>query len=157
MKNLPTIILILLLGLNANGQDNGNSQKRPPIIDMHLHTGLPHKVPAGAPSLCRPAPCKGDAGAAANSAENLKKTLEQMDRYNIVKGFLSGVNWPEVGEWAKAAPGRFIASPFVLKPGSVNLEQLKSEYRSGHFRGMGEIGTQLMGIPPQRSIAGTLF
>ena len=68
-----------------------------------------------------------------------------MDRYNIVKGFLSGV---DVGQWTNAAPGRFIASPFILKPESSELEKLRQEYMSGRFTGMGEIATQLNGIPP---------
>jgi hypothetical protein len=71
-----------------------------------------------------------------------------MDRYNIVKGFLSGVDLSAVQEWTKAAPGRFIASPFILKAGRSDLERLRMEYASGRFSGMGEIGTQLNGVPP---------
>ena len=119
-----------------------------PIIDMHMHTGLPHEIPAGTPAICRPAPCKGEGGATVISAENLKKSLEQMDRHNIVKGFLSGVDFAAVQDWTKAAPGRFIPSPFILKSEPANLEKLKAEYTAGRFKGMGEIGTQLNGIPP---------
>ena len=64
-------------------------QERPPIIDMHLHAHHP-EVPAGIPELCRPEPCRGEGRATATSAESLQKTLEAMQRYNIVKGFLSG-------------------------------------------------------------------
>ena len=136
------------MGLDAHCQNDLGVKARPPIIDMHMHTGLPHEVPAGAPAFCRPEPCQGEGQATANPAENLKKTLEQMDRYNIVKGFLSGVDLSVVGQWTKAAPGRFIASSFILKPGSSELEKLRQEYVSGRFRGMGEIATQLNGIPP---------
>lgn len=69
------------------------AQKRPPIIDMHLHADLPpHEVHPGAPSVCRPEPCQGTGQATANHAETLEKTLQAMDRYNIVKAFLSGVD-----------------------------------------------------------------
>ena len=145
MKNLFVFLILALMGVDAHCQNDPGVQARPPIIDMHMHTGLPHDVPAGAPAFCRPEPCQGEGGATANPADNLKKTLEQMDRYNIVKGFLSGV---DVGQWTNAAPGRFIASPFILKPGSSELEKLRQEYVSGRFAGMGEIATQLNGIPP---------
>jgi predicted TIM-barrel fold metal-dependent hydrolase len=113
-----------------------------------MHTGLPHEVPAGTPALCRPEPCKGDGQATIDLTELMEKTLEAMDRYNIVKGFLSGVDWSTVHNWTKAAPGRFIASPFILKAESSDLERLKLEYESERFSGMGEIGTQLNGVPP---------
>ena len=124
------------------------AQDGEPIIDMHMHTGLPHEIPAGTPAICRPDPCKGEGGATVISAENLEKSLEQMDRHNIVKGFLSGVDFAAVQDWTKAAPGRFIPSPFILKSEPANLEKLKAEYTAGRFKGMGEIGTQLNGIPP---------
>ncbi|HEY9561314.1 MAG TPA: amidohydrolase family protein, partial [Anseongella sp.] len=123
-------------------------QQRPPIIDMHMHTGLPHEVPAGTPALCRPEPCEGDGQATVDPTELMKKTLEAMDRYNIVKGFLSGVDYSAVHKWAATSPGRFIAAPFILKATGPGLEKLRPQYTSGRFRGMGEIGTQLNGIPP---------
>ncbi len=148
MKKIAAILCTVLLGLGAHAQDDRQGLERPPIIDMHMHTGLPHEVPAGMPALCRPAPCEGEGGAVASAAENLQKTLEQMDRYNIVMGFLSGVNLSDVREWSKAAPKRFIASPFILKPGSPSLDELRPAFESGSFRGMGEIGAQLNGVPP---------
>ena len=119
-----------------------------PIIDMHMHTGLPHHVPAGTPALCRPEPCEGDGDATVNPTELMKKTLDAMDRYNITKAFVSGVDWSVVHEWKKAAPERFIASPFILKTDSSGFEKLRQEYASGRFKGMGEIGTQLHGVAP---------
>jgi len=119
-----------------------------PIIDMHLHTGLPHEVPPGIPSLCRPEPCEGDGRAIVNSGELMNRTLEKMDSLNIEKAFLSGVDWKAVQEWKRAAPDRFIASPFILEPGEAHLEKLKQEYEQGRFTAMGEIGVQLSGIAP---------
>jgi len=148
MKNLPTIFIIILICLNVYAQDDLDAQKRLPIIDMHMHTGLPEKIPAGTPSLCRPEPCEGDIPATVDPAQLLKKTLAVMDRYNIVKGFLSGVDLSIVKKWKQAAPERFIAAPFILKPGSPDLEKLRQEYTSGNLSGMGEIGTQLLGISP---------
>src|SRR5690606_32585380 len=78
----------------------------------------------------------------------MRKTLEVMDKHNISKAFLSGVDYAAVQEWANKAPDRFIPSPFVLKPDSSNLEKLRDMFASGQFKGMGEIGTQLHGISP---------
>ena len=125
------------------------AQARPPIIDMHLHADLPpHDVPPGAPGVCRPEPCQGTGRATANHAETLRKSLEAMDRYNIVKAFLSGVDPAVVQQWVAAAPDRFIASPFILQPGKPDLETLRRAYAAGRFSGMGEIATQLTGVPP---------
>ena len=148
MKNLFVFLLLTLMGSGAHCQNSPGVKLHPPIIDMHMHTGLFHEVPAGAPAICRPEPCQGEGRSTANPAENLKKTLEQMDHYNIVKGFLSGVDLAVVGQWVNAAPGRFIASPFILKPGSSDVEKLRKEYASGRLTAMGEIATQLNGIPP---------
>jgi uncharacterized protein len=125
------------------------AQGRPPIIDMHLHADLPpHDVAPGMPALCRPEPCQGTGRATASHAETLEKTLEAMDRYNIVKAFLSGVDPAVVQQWVAAAPDRFIAAPFILQPGKPDPETLRQAYAAGRFSGMGEIATQLAGVPP---------
>jgi uncharacterized protein len=125
------------------------AQDRPPIIDMHLHADLPpHDVPPGTPAVCRPEPCQGTGRATASHAETLKKSLEAMDRYNVVKAFLSGVDPAVVQQWVAAAPNRFIAAPFILQPGKPDAETLRQAYAAGRFSGMGEIATQLTGVPP---------
>ena len=125
------------------------AQARPPIIDMHLHADLPpHDVPPGTPALCRPEPCQGTGHATTNHAETHRKSLEAMDRYNIVKAFLSGLDPAVVQQWVAAAPNRFIAAPFILQPGKPDIETLRRAYAAGRFSGMGEIATQLTGVPP---------
>lgn len=138
--------MMMFLGVYGYGQND--TQKREPIIDMHMHTGLPHEVPEGMPSLCRPEPCERDGYAVTNADELMKKTLAAMDRYNIVTGFLSGTDFSAVQKWAKISPNRFIPAPFILEASTSNLEALKPEYSSGRFKGLGEIGTQLHGTPP---------
>ncbi|MCB0668443.1 MAG: amidohydrolase family protein [Saprospiraceae bacterium] len=145
MKKIYFISFVIMMGLSP---DPTSAQQRPPIIDMHMHTGLPHEVPPGTPALCRPEPCNGDGQATVDPEALRQKTLEIMDRYNIVKGFLSGVDWSDVRTWKEEAPERFIASPFIVKPDKKTLANLETEYNMGHFHGLGEIGTQLAGIPP---------
>jgi uncharacterized protein len=150
----PTLALLALLAfpallLSSALHESTLAQQRPPIIDMHLHADLPpHDVPAGAPALCRPEPCRGDGAATSGPADTLQKTLEAMDRYNIVKGFVSGVDLENVRKWVAKDPGRFIAAPFILKPGQHDLRQLRQEYQAGRLEGLGEIATQLSGIAP---------
>jgi len=125
------------------------AQDRPPIIDMHLHADLPpHDVPPGIPGLCRPEPCQGTGQSTANHAETLEKTLQAMDRYNIVKAFLSGVDPAIVRKWVDAAPNRFIPAPFILQPGRPHPEELRPAFAAGRFAGLGEIATQLTGVAP---------
>jgi hypothetical protein len=70
-----------------------------------------------------------------------------MERNNIVLAFLSDpLN--QVYRWVSAAPDRFIASPVVLDPGAVNLDELRREYEAGKLGGMGELATQYRGFAP---------
>lgn len=155
--HLTILFIAISLGTSTPLFAQERGEQPPPIIDMHMHTGLPHEVPEGIPALCRPEPCTGEGSATVSSPVNLKKSLAQMDRYNIVMGLLSSVHWEDVQEWKEAAPERFIASPFILKPGNAELENLKKEYAAGRFSGMGEIGTQLMGIAPNDPILEPYF
>jgi predicted TIM-barrel fold metal-dependent hydrolase len=146
MKKLKILSIFLFLGQLSVPVF---SQERQPIIDMHMHIGAPLDLPAGAPAPCLPQPCIRQGHASANSADNLKKTLEVMDRYNIVKGFLSDLDTGDLREWAKAAPGRFIISPFILDPSKApSPDDLRKELAAKRLAGIGEIGSQLIGIAP---------
>jgi predicted TIM-barrel fold metal-dependent hydrolase len=71
-----------------------------------------------------------------------------MERYNIVLGFLSSADLKIVQKCVAAAPKRFIASPFIEAPGGLSPEMLRQEYKAGRLAGMGEIGSQLLGVAP---------
>ncbi|MFO7524538.1 MAG: hypothetical protein R6W68_03725, partial [Ignavibacteriaceae bacterium] len=147
MKLTIKTLLIILLSGQLSAHLFG--QERPPIIDMHLHADLPpHEIQGGERSLCRPEPCEGESPATANHDETLKKTLEIMDRYNIVKAHLSGLDSDIIAKWIEAAPDRFIAAPFIFQPGQPKAEDLRQKYDDGFYTGMGEIATQLNGIAP---------
>ncbi len=147
--------VVILVGLSPLavpllGQNQG------PIIDMHLHAHLPD-VPAGMPALCRPEPCQGEGGATATGAETLQKTLQAMQRYNIVKGLLSGTDLEMVRSWVAAAPDRFIASVFILEAGRPDPEALRREYAAGRLAAMGEVATQLSGTAPNDPVLEPYF
>lgn len=143
------IVASMLVAIVATAPGMVAAQERPPIIDMHMHADLPpHEVAAGAPAVCRPAPCDVGGRATATHAETLRKTLEAMDRYNIVQAFVSGVDPEILRQWVAAAPGRFIPAPFILHPGKPDAQTLSKEFEEGRLRGMGEIATQLSGVSP---------
>src|SRR5688500_20146972 len=65
-------------------------QERAPVIDMHMHAHhIPLDIPAGAPPPCLPSPCRPEGAATATPKESMRKTLEAIDRHNIVLGVLS--------------------------------------------------------------------
>jgi predicted TIM-barrel fold metal-dependent hydrolase len=146
MRNWFVSVLVVFAGLSHAAP---SAQKRAPVIDMHMHAHhIPLDLPAGAPPPCLPRPCQPEGAATATPEESLRKTLEAMDRHNIVLGFLSSADLGIVQDWVAAAPDRFIASPFIEKPGKLTPQMLRQEYAAGRLAGMGEIGSQLMGVAP---------
>ncbi len=147
MKNrsrIPAFALLACLSCAAL-----SAQERAPVIDMHMHAHhIPLDVPAGAPPPCRPSPCQPSGMATSTPEESLQKTLEMMERYNIVLGYLSSADLDMVQKWVAAAPGRFIPSPFIERPGELSPGMLRQEYAAGRLAGMGEIGSQLYGVAP---------
>jgi predicted TIM-barrel fold metal-dependent hydrolase len=147
MKTFPVASLLALVACASHVELE--AQERPPVIDMHMHAHhIPLDLPAGAPPPCLPRPCQPEGSATATSEESLQKTLEAMQRYNIVLGFLSSADLDIVQDWVAAAPERFIASPFIEAPGDLSPEMLRQEYDAGRLAGMGEIGSQLLGVAP---------
>ena len=149
--NIGEIVLIALAALPAVGF----GQERPPIIDMHMHAS--ELGAAAAPGRCRSSifwgndvdPCEIPLPSGSADRDVLALTLDAMDQYNIVLGFLSSIPLENVYRWVEAAPGRFIASPVPFRePEGIDPAMLRREYEAGRLEGMGELGTQYLGIPP---------
>lgn len=124
------------------------AQRTPPVIDMHMHANSVTRDANGVPlsGPCNPAPCQGPRAQATTAEEVLSLTLEAMDRYNIVLGFLSQYPLDQVYHWVASAPDRFIASPMVLDPEHIDLGDLRKEYEAGRLGGLGELTVQYAGI-----------
>jgi predicted TIM-barrel fold metal-dependent hydrolase len=147
MKTLSMVSVLLLLA--SPSCVALSAQERDPIIDMHMHAHhIPLDLPPGAPPPCRPFPCQPEGTATGTPEQSFENTLELMERYNIVLGFLSSADLEIVQEWVAAAPDRFVASPFIEQPGELPPEMLRQEYAAGRLAGMGEIGSQLYGLAP---------
>lgn len=90
--------------------------------------------------------------AAVHTAEGAIRTatLAAMERYNIVLGFLNDAP-ANVDAWARTASAKFLPSPAIVTNASglsPGIDDLRQWYKSGRFRGMGEIATQYGSIPP---------
>ena len=104
---MRTLCLVSIFAGFAISPAEAVAQERPPIIDMHMHAHhAPFELPGGAPGPCRPSPCQPQGRSTATAAESFQKTLEAIDRYNIVKGFLSGADLDLVQQWDSQAPDR---------------------------------------------------
>jgi predicted TIM-barrel fold metal-dependent hydrolase len=136
----------------SRGATPAIAQRGLPIIDMHMHARMKNeRGPGGAAAArpCNPEPCAQVPAAENPGGSILRGTLAAMDRYNIVLGFVSD-RYEDVDTWVKAAPNRFIPSPVISPSEGLprTIEELRSGYRSGRFKGMGEIATQYFTIAP---------
>jgi predicted TIM-barrel fold metal-dependent hydrolase len=137
---------------NVPAATQAPAQARLPIIDMHMHARMKNeRGPGGAaaPRPCNPEPCTQIPPVEIPGGSILQGTLAAMDRYNIVLGFVSD-RYENVDAWLKAAPNRFIPSAVIAPADGLprTMEELRSGYRSGRFRGMGEIATQYFTVAP---------
>lgn len=141
MKHAPVWLFCLLSVVPAFGQTG-----RLPIIDVHLHSRSLAAIKAQGPNPMTGAKPLGSV------EEHMKQTLAMMDRYNIVLGIVSGgsrdlraLEGP--AQLKKLAPDRIWAAPAFGKPG-LDIEELRSFYKSGDLSAMGEIGAQYEGLSP---------
>ena len=139
-------LLPLALLLGAAIPASAGSQERLPIIDMHMHARTSMSRDENGQSLaqpCMPQPCQGAPAVAQRDEDVQRLTLEAMDQYNIVLGFLS--EQPnKVKQWIAESPGRFIGAS-VFNP-SINIDDLRKDYESGTFLGVGELAPVYLGI-----------
>lgn len=143
------VIAILAVWAADPAETSAQQSYDGPIIDMHLHArSMLRKSIDGdpLPRPCTPQPCQSGLAEPKTPQDVLRLTLEAMQRNNIVLGFLSSVSLEDTYQWQEAAPGRFIASPYLSDPDLIDLNDLRKEYESGRLGGMGELGIQYAGI-----------
>ena len=143
MRKLLHLALLLAAAIPASA----GSQERLPIIDMHMHSQTSLRRDENGRLTgrgCLPRPCQGGLPSAAHSDEDvLPLTIEAMDKYNIVLGFLS--DRPDrVKQWIAASPGRFIGAS-IFSP-SIDIDDLRTDYETGTFLGVGELAPVYWGI-----------
>jgi len=138
-------VLFLAAGLNFGRAE----VKRPPIIDVHLHSasdaGLKENWPSPVPGIGKPS----------TAAEHMRQILAMMDRYNIVLGIAS-YNSEDVERLRQAAPDRIWAGLSYGIPG-FNLETMRSLFKAGKLRIMGEVCAQYDGLSPSDPVLEPYF
>jgi len=149
MKTLLALVLSLVVAPMMAAQTT--TSPKPPIIDMHMHAYVKvTRTPDGKPMprLCVLEPCEPRRGSTTDEGI-LRDTIAAMEKFNIVKGFLSHES-ANVQKWVSAAPDRFISSIWFGFPNTPlpDISQLRDQYRAGRLKGMGEILTQYAAIAP---------
>jgi predicted TIM-barrel fold metal-dependent hydrolase len=109
-----------------------------PIIDMHMHAY--ELIPGESEEL---------AGLKSPDTpeEYLRDNLALLEKLNI-RAVTSGPK-DLVQQWHKAAPDRIIPALWFYRPDEVSLDWIEEAYHQGHLAVLGEIMTQLVGIPPE--------
>jgi len=146
MQLLTALVFLLLAApicLESAAAQTGTGNRRPPIIDMHLHA---YQLGDGEPPAVNPV--TGRPSAARTGAELRDMTLAELERYNIVKAVTSGP--PEtVVQWREVAPDRIIVSAWVDETGPLpDLARLRAEMQAGRVRVLGELILQMRGMKP---------
>jgi predicted TIM-barrel fold metal-dependent hydrolase len=120
-----------------------------PKIDIHQHAQKMEYEPDGTPVVNF---VTGKPSTADSDESLIARTLEEMDKHNIVKSLISD-SFENIYRWVDAAPNRFIPSPMIDgNPPEPSVEAIRDEYRKGRIKGIGEIAAQYCGIPPNDPI-----
>ena len=116
-------------------------ERRAPIIDVHLHAYLPEAYPQ------TPNEVTGRPPVSKTAEEHMRATLDAMDEYNIVLGFVSG-SLEAVQAWWEFAPERFVGGAGFGRAGVVSLGELRARFEDGRLGLLGEITAQYQGLSP---------
>jgi uncharacterized protein len=122
--------------------------RRPPIIDMHLHA-YPRFPPPSDP-IWNVIPKAIPVLPAANPQEHLRATLQEMDRYNIVLGVVSGPDHAVLRTWGAAAPGRFVGGCWLkVEPvPEPSVGEFRRAVQGGICEELGELNLAYEGVAP---------
>lgn len=118
---------------------------RGPKIDIHQHARKMAYEADGTPAINF---ITGNPSTAYSDESVITRTLEEMDKHNIVKSFICD-SFEDVYKWMDYAPERFIPGVAIGgDPPQPSVEEIRREYKAGHIKGIGEITTQYAGLAP---------
>ncbi len=160
---LPGLLVAAAAIVSAQVEES----KRPPIIDIHVHTfgGFPGLGPMcpfnpqflAADPTQKAAPigwvkqnCTNALEPSKSQEEYMKAVLDEYERLNVTAVVMGDEK--SVQKWKDAAPGRIItATSFDNGPAGGKLlpvEQLRGAYTARGFKVMAEVGVQYLGLSP---------
>jgi uncharacterized protein len=148
MRRLVILLnLLLIQGWLPHLALTQQQPSRPPIIDVHLHA-------LGVDALRNFGPNPITHAAAPRSVEeNVRRTLAEMQKHNVVLGIVGGSTVchdncaEEVARFLAAAPERIWGSAAFGRPG-LNVDSLRAQYSAGKIAAMGEVLAQYEGLSP---------
>jgi len=164
MERVVTTGLLLAIVAVASAQE-----RRPPIIDVHLHASslgefepfagsppIPHCVPMTDYPVpenirrwseifrSRDLPCRTIVSPATDE-DVMRRSLEIMTRRNIFAVTSGG----RVAAWQTAAPDRIMPSLSLgMRPGAPSPAEAMRLFREGRFAALGEVAVQYAGMAP---------
>lgn len=121
---------------------------REPIIDVHMHA-YPQTMKLPFPIVN---PITKAKSPITTGAEHLAACLDQMKRYNIVKGVVSGGDGDRLQaayDWHDRDPNRFVAGAGIRGSDDTPLPPLKvlrQAFASGKLKVLGEVTAQYAGL-----------
>jgi len=121
---------------------------RKPIIDVHMHA-YPATMKLPVPIVN---PITGAKSSIITGADHLTACLEQMRRYNIVKGVVSGGDGDRLQaayDWHDRDPARIVPGAGIRGSDDTPLpplETLRAAFASGKLKVLGEVTAQYAGL-----------
>jgi len=121
---------------------------RKPIIDVHMHA-YPATMKLPVPIVN---PITGAKSSIVTGADHLTACLEQMRRYNIVKGVVSGGDGDRLQaayDWHDRDPARIVTGAGIRGSDDTPLpplDTLRRAFASGKLKVLGEITAQYAGL-----------
>jgi predicted TIM-barrel fold metal-dependent hydrolase len=118
-----------------------------PIIDVHMHC-----YPADEILSALPDPVTGKLTGLKNGEAHMQACLAEMNRWNIVKGVVSGGSGDRIGaalHWQDAAPDRIIAAAGIRGSADTpfpDFEVVRKDFQDGRLHVLGEITAQYAGL-----------
>ncbi|MBD0286190.1 MAG: amidohydrolase family protein [Bacteroidota bacterium] len=161
---LKTVCSLLLLSTTFTGyvQDT-SSNKRLPIIDVHVHAMKVNPNFAGdmCPWFLKDMPGSDPSQPAprfinTDCAEPLKAAKSDQEMQDAVIGTMKRLNMTVIAygdaeilrKWQRAAPGRVIPGIGISAPNQMSVKAFRDSLSSGFYKVMGEVAPQYQGLSP---------
>ena len=139
------------------------AQKRPPIIDVHVHamnispgfaremcpwflSNMPGSDPGEETPAFLSADCVQPLKAARSAQEFQDSVLAAAERLNVI--MVASGSADILHQWKKAAPDRIIPSLGISSAEAMTVEAFEDSLSSGFYKVMGEVAPQYRGMSP---------
>lgn len=152
--------ILLLLTVQMQAQD---TVKRPPIIDVHVHSmkvipaffsemcpwflkDMPGSDPNDPPPSFTNSGCASPLQPARSNQEMQDKVLEACERLNVY--MVASGDAEILHNWYNAAPDRIIPSLGISNADEMTVEAFEDSLSNGFYKVMGEVAPQYQGLSP---------